>query len=190
MIYQCIVNTWSPKIGDPFLLAWIITAGYFLAAILSFSVSQRITKYYSAPGKAWAFWLGLTVMMVFLGLNKQLDLQTFLHSSLKCLSIVEGWYNQRRIFQLDFVIAIAAVFAVLVVFIISFFREILRKDTLAVTGIIFLLVFILIHASYFNYFEMPAITEFYEAGLNWLLEITGIALICLQSLLRLKKGRN
>jgi len=188
MIYQCIVNAWSPKIGDPFLLAWIITAGYFLATILSFSVARQAGKYYSRAAKARVFWLGLTVLLVFLGLNKQLDLQLFLRSTFKCLSIMEGWYNQRRVFQLDFVIAIAAVFAVFVVFVISFFREILRKDTLAVIGIIFLLIFILIHVSYFNYFDMPALARFYEAGLNWLLEIIGIALICLQSLIRLNRG--
>ena len=190
MIYQCITNVWSPKIGDPFLLAWIIAISYILVAFLTVLVARRAGDFYTEAGKARVFWLGLTVLLVFLGLNKQLDLQTFLRAVVKCLSILEGWYAQRREFQLDFVIAIAVVFGVFLVFIITFFREIIRKDRFGVAGIVFLLGFILIHASYFNYLNLSVVIAFYEAGLNWTLELTGIVLIGLQALIRLKPRHN
>ncbi len=187
MILECVANAWSPGIGDPSLLGWVTTASYLIAVVLTFLVLRQAGKLYSEAGKARIFWLGLTLLMVFLGLNKQLDLQAFLNSAIKCQAIVDGWYGQRREFQLIFVVAMAAAFSALLAFILIFFRINLRKDKLAVIGVVFLMVFILIHASYFNYSDLPAINAFYESGLNWALELAGIFLICLQSLIRLRQ---
>jgi len=187
MILECMAKTWSPGIGDPGFLGWATTVSYVIAVVLTFLVLRQAGKLYREGDKARIFWLGLTLLMVFLGLNKQLDLQAFLKSAVKCQAIVEGWYGQRREVQLIFVIAIASAFALLLAFILFFFRKNLRKDKLAVIGVVFLLVFILIHASYFNYFDVPGINRFYESGLNWVLELIGIFLICLQSLMRLKQ---
>lgn len=123
MILECISNAWSPKIGDPYLLGWIIAFGYIFVAILSFVVMKRSRRLYSNVSRARLFWLGMTVFLVFLGLNKQLDLQTFLISAVKCHATMAGWYEERREFQLIFVGVVAAVFSVLLVIIAGFFKE-------------------------------------------------------------------
>ncbi len=190
MNLQCFTNVWSPRIGDPNLLAWIITFCYFLAVILTYAALKRVGNNYSDVTKARVFWLGLLMLMVFLGLNKQLDLQSFLTAALKCQALLEGWYEQRREIQLIFVITMAVGFAAFLAFVVRYFRENLRKDWLAVIGIVFILGFILIHLSYFNSIDMPAVNSFYEAGLNGPLELAGIFFICLQSLIRLKSARD
>lgn len=187
MLLQCYSDAWSLRIGDPHLLGWITAVCYLFAAVLTFLIVKRVDDFYTEAGKSRAFWLGLTVLLVFLGLNKQLDLQTYLSAMVKCHAILSGWYEHRQEFKLIFVMVIAAVFLMLLIFILSFFGENLSKDKFAIAGIVFLLGFILIHASYFYYFDMPVINKFYETGLNWVLEFIGIFFINLQSLLRLKR---
>lgn len=188
MILECVANSWSPKIGDPNVLGWVIAISYIVAAGLTFLVLRQVEKSYSKVNRARIFWLGLTVMLVFLGLNKQLDLQILLRNVAKCHAIMQGWYEDRKEFKLIFVTAMAIGFLVLAVIIISFFRENFQKDKLALTGVIFLLIFILIHASYFyfQHFASPLIDAAYRIGLNWVLELIGISLISLQSLIRLR----
>ena len=181
-------NAWSPGIGDPSVLGWLTTVCYVFAAGLTLLVLKKVLKLPSETGKTRIFWLGVTLLMVFLGLNKQLDLQSFLNSAVRCEAIVDGWYGQRRTVQLMFVVAIAISFFLMLVFILVYFRKTLLRDWLAVAGVAFLLSFILIHAAYFNYSALPAIRFFYESGLNRTLELIGIFLICLQSLRRLKRG--
>ena len=38
------------------------------------------------------FWLGLTILLIFLGFNKQLDLQTNLTEWLRVTSKMHGWH--------------------------------------------------------------------------------------------------
>lgn len=187
MIFECIANAWSPKVGDPYLLGWITTGCYLIATILSFLVLKRIPNHEPNARKLRIFWLGLTVLLVFLSLNKQLDLQTFMKAAAKCHAIIDGWYADRRDFQQIFVRSVAVLFLLVLVFIFSFMHEVLQKDRLAVIGIFFLLAFILIHASYFNYFGLESIDILFEAGLNRALELFGIFFIVLQALMRLKR---
>ena len=45
------------------------------------------------------FWMGLAALLVFLGFNKQLDLQTAFTFLAKDFAKATGWYENRRIVQ-------------------------------------------------------------------------------------------
>lgn len=73
---------WSFEAGDPTMTAWLTVGAYFLTAALCFSAYRccQLTSNIDARCKdltvsRW-IWLGLFLFFLFLGVNKQLDLQT------------------------------------------------------------------------------------------------------------------
>lgn len=72
---------------------------YFFA---SFRAGYQ-TKITSRNKDASYSWLGSTILLIFLGFNKQLDLQTNLSEWLRATSIAHGWYEQRRGVQFLFI---------------------------------------------------------------------------------------
>ena len=77
---------WVPGIGDPTAIGWITVAGYVLAAGLAWRnvVAARRT---AVPA---GFWIALGALVVALGINKQLDLQTWFAQTGRDLSLAQG----------------------------------------------------------------------------------------------------
>lgn len=90
---------WTPGIGDPTVAGWVTVVVYFLAAWLCFRARGNVM-----PEGRW--WLALSVLMLFLGFNKQVDLQTLFTDIGRDMAKAEGWYDdRRRIVQWDFIVA-------------------------------------------------------------------------------------
>lgn len=87
-IYNCTAFRWHPKIGDPNIISWIIVFCYALTAVLCFKVQSKTPK---GQGAMRFFWGALTVLMVFLAINKQLDLQSLATAAVRCASQLQEW---------------------------------------------------------------------------------------------------
>ena len=94
---------WRPVPGDPSLAGWITFIAYFVAAAAALYVYKH-----KSDCNSRRFWFWLTLLLLFLGINKQLDLQTLLTDVGRVISRDEGWYTERRTVQLCFVIALMA----------------------------------------------------------------------------------
>src|SRR3954452_14044830 len=99
---------WHPGIGDPTLLGWATVVGYFGAALLAY---RALRLHQAAPPSKdrrllMGFWAVVLCAMVLLGVNKQLDLQTWLTEIGRDLARSEGWYQRRQVFQVAFIGAI------------------------------------------------------------------------------------
>jgi len=91
--------------GDPTVIGWTITVGYFIAAFLCFKAGRapRPSGVGGRSPKSRSAWLVLGIAMLALGINKQLDLQTpFIHFG-RSVALASGWYGDRRQVQTDFV---------------------------------------------------------------------------------------
>src|SRR3569833_3825399 len=86
---------WRPGIGDPTVVGWVTVIAYAVAAVLCLQSALRILHVKDA-GPRVVFWSVLAVIMLLLGINKQLDLQTWFTLEGKKLALSEGWYNHRR----------------------------------------------------------------------------------------------
>lgn len=75
-------------------MGWVTVLAYFLTAILSCLVYWRASVLFpaSAIKKQQTFWLLLSVSLLFLGINKQLDLQSLMTAVAKYLAVRDGWY--------------------------------------------------------------------------------------------------
>lgn len=89
---------WQAGFGDPGVGGWVSVAGYVLAAGCALAALARARREPRDRGAAGAF-LGIAMLLVLLGINKQLDLQTWLTHTLREQALAQGWYRWRRLAQ-------------------------------------------------------------------------------------------
>ena len=167
-------DVWRPGIGDPTVMGWVTVVAYFGAVLLCWREAVA-AKHHPARAKKF-FWSTLAVLLVFLGINKQLDLQTWLTLTGRRLAISQGWYEYRRFVQLIFV-AVIAVGGLFSVWIMSRLVRKYPELRLALVGFVALLVFVIVRAASFHHVDQLINFHFAGVKMNWVLELGAIALV-------------
>ena len=184
-LLACVSATWSPTIGDPSVMGWVTVVAYVAAGGLA-ALACR-----GRSGRRRAFWLVLAVILLALALNKQLDLQSALTATGRCLAKAEGWYARRRPVQVAFIVFVIATGLLVAAILFRTMRRDLREVWLALIGIVFLLAFIAIRAAGFHHFDRVIGHAVGGVRVNWILELGGIAMIATNAahlLLRRRTG--
>ncbi len=168
---EYLMGQWRPTIGDPYFMGWFIVGSYFGCAILSFIIARASRK---ADRRSFFLWGMITLLMVMLGINKQLDLQSLLTEMGRQIAKAQGWMDQRRIVQFWFIVAlgISAMTAFLLFAVIM--RNLFREHILVFIGLFFLLSFIMIRAVSFHHFHEMLRFKVFSVTMNSLLELAGI----------------
>jgi len=199
------VGSWSPGIGDPTFVGWFTVAAYLITAGLCWRAFRRVDqkgpRHEAGAGAVMlatlivaiagakrrvlaipvrdrirALWLVLSVFLLLLGINKQLDLQTALTEWGRMMAHSEGWYESRRIVQLAFIAAVILVglVALRAVLLLAHGGVGLRS---VVGGVVFLACFVVIRASSFHHVDRLLGYDIGNIRLNWVFELGGIAFI-------------
>ena len=143
------------------------------------------------PGKnSVRIWWALAALLVFLGINKRLNLQPFLIVMGRRAAVAGGWYEHRRLAQAVFS-AVFVLAASVAVFLLgwqvhAFFTE----HPLAWRGLIVLVVFVLIRASTINHIDEGLGVNLYDNQWCWLLEICGSFLLGLSAFHSIQSQRH
>jgi hypothetical protein len=170
---------WEPGIGDPSVMGWVTVAAYFIGALLcgrtAWSHSRHATRS-NSKGPA-VFWSILAVGLVLLGVNKQLDLQTWLTLFAKRIALHEGWYSERRAVQGAFIGMVALGGAASLVGMRLLAGQLTRPVVMALAGAVFLGCFILIRASSFHHVDQMLGMDLGGLKVNWILELGSIGCI-------------
>ena len=166
------VEPWSPGIGDPTFMGWLTVVAYFGAAFACVVAHRKRRR----AGHAWV-WPSLCVLLVLLGINKQLDLQSWFTYVGKRTAIEQGWYEDRRPVQVAFIVTLATVGLVVGLVLLVRLRGALARFRWALAGTVFLIAFIVIRAASFHHVDLFLKLEIAGVRPNWLLELGGIALI-------------
>jgi len=178
-------------IGDPRAGAWLIFFSYFAVAALctrAFHVSligSRLAADYPNPDRrtkdrkaayraSFLFWAIVITLFVFLGVNKQIDLQTWLTDAGRWMAMAQGWYEQRAAVQTIFVLAIAVSGVMALSVLLKLTRDLLPRHVLAFVGLAFLAVFLIARAASFHALEGAMRFEIVGMRLSWFLEMAGI----------------
>jgi hypothetical protein len=181
---------WRPGIGDPTVVGWLTVWAYLLGAVLA-GLAARASRggepQGNRPGRV--VWIAVCLLMTLLAINKQLDLQSLFTDIGRVISKSEGWYEGRREVQRWFVVATLACSGVLAVWFTCRFRSFWRRHALLVTGLAFLLTFIVVRAISFHHVDELLGTRFGGIKMNWLLELTGIGIIAFAALRELRSDR-
>jgi len=165
---------WHAGIGDPTILGWVTVVAYFIASILAFRAAKASA---SRPGNRQIFWSLLTVLLVLLGINKQLDLQTWLTITARKLAIFEGWYERRRTLQLAFIVFVAVCGLIGFRSMWKLVRQQTRELWWALAGLFFLIVFVVIRAASFHHIDQFLKYDIGGFRMNWIFELGGICMV-------------
>ena len=176
---EYLIGQWRPTIGDPCFMGWFTVGSYFACAILSLiaAFGNRI-----ADRRSSSFWRMVGLLMILLGINKQLDLQSLFTEIGRQIARAHGWMDQRQIVQFWFIVAFGTAALASFVLFVRIKRDLFRRFKLAFIGLFFLLCFIVIRAASFHHFETMLGFRLFGAEMNWLLELTGIYLIFIAGL--------
>lgn len=166
---------WQPGIGDPTLMGWVTVVAYLVAAFLCGNSSLKNKRDH------W-FWMTLSAILLLLGINKQLDLQSWLTVVGRQMAIEQGWYQERRQFQFDFILGLIAFSFAGLMFLIQAMGKSWKRVRLALLGLIFLLSFIVIRATSFHHIDTLLGWEFAGFRFNWLFELGGISCIAIAAI--------
>jgi hypothetical protein len=172
---------WKPGIGDPTFLGWLTVVAYFTAALMCWkaAAASRGTRWPDYSRGEPLFWVLCAFFLICLGINKQLDLQTWFTITGKRIARNTGWYEQRRFVQAGFIAVLALLGFVIGIIGLSWTRRFGGPYRLAFAGGVFLGAFIIIRAASFHHVDR--MLGFRLAGLrmNVILELGGI--ICIGS---------
>lgn len=183
----CAFAQWSPGLGDNTLMGWITVLVYLLAALAAGRVARRLTGPDPLLRRERRFWIIVTGLMLVLALNKQLDLQSLLTMIGRCHAQLAGWYDIRRQVQEGFIIAVALGGLVTLGVLALLLRGILGRVWLALAGLGFVCVFVVVRAASFHHVDVTLGSSISGIKLNWLLELPGPTLVALVALHRQRR---
>ena len=171
---------WKPGIGDPTVVGWLTVVAYLVAALCCGRAAWREPM----PGgrarsRPAAFWLFLSAMMVLLGINKQLDLQSFFTLVGRRVLASRGMYQERRYWQALFIGAVAASCLALLGGSLWLARRSLRHRWLALVGMASVMGFVVIRAASFHHVDVLLASRLGGLKWNWILELGGILIVAL-----------
>jgi hypothetical protein len=173
-------GAWHFGIGDPTPVGWFTVLAYLSATIASGLVCWR--EFQAARDRRSSspvFWLVLTLLLLFLGINKQLDLQTLLNDIGRRKARAEGWYGERRFYQVIFIAGVSAIGLASLCFFSWLARKRWKRNFMALLGVVLLYVFVLIRASSIHHVDIALQSRFAGAKWNWIFELGGIAIVLL-----------
>lgn len=166
---------WRASLADASGSDWITVAAYVIAAVLA-GLAARAAARRSEPRER-LFWALVAGLLVFLGINELFDLQTVLTLVGKQWSLEQGWYEDRRVYQFEFIVALAVLGALGGVAAVWLTRSAHRAVRWAVLGLVFIGVFILVRAASFHHVD--ALLGMGPSAFNWgsVQEMLGILIV-------------
>jgi hypothetical protein len=179
------IGHWSPGVGDPTLVGWLTVGFYLLTASMCYRVVRpdHVLRDVLEENEKWLWWM-LAIGSLLLAINKQLDLQSALTGIGRMLAVYQGWYETRREMQGWFIAGVGLLALFIIVFATFVAKKAPVSTWLALTGCMFLLVFIFLRAASFHHFDVPINRALGEIWINLIFEVGGLLLMGLGAGLR------
>jgi hypothetical protein len=191
ILADAFAHRWHFGIGDPTFLGWFTVAAYALAlhyAWFAIATTRKSARDLRGRGLASEreertvahFWLATFGVLLLLGINKQLDLQTLLTDVLRDLSLQEGWFQERRLWQARFIGGLLFLGFSSGLFALYWLRHVFVRIRVSLLGLTVLGTFVLVRAAYFHHVIRRG------GRVHWVLELCGIALVARAAYLEAK----
>ncbi len=163
--------------GDATPAGWAYVALYLIVA-LSCAKAARADRLPPSPQlREKVLWWLCTFVMGFLAINKQLDLQSLVTDVGRCIAVDQGWYESRRQVQRGFLAAMVVISIVSVAGCWMVLRQTFGRTGLAVAGLGFVCLFVVVRAASFHHFDIFLGGSVLGLNIATLLEMTGPLLI-------------
>lgn len=163
------------RAGDPGFVGWATAIAYLVTALLAWRAAGAAGRNRREDERR--LWLFLCAALLFLGFNKQLDLQTLLTDAGRQLARSEGWYRRRRIFQGLFQLVLMIAAAGGLALILRRFRHSQPAVKAAIAGLVFTITYVLTRAASFHHIDKLFGLHLGTMRLGWVVELAGIAVM-------------
>lgn len=176
-------------VGDPSVLGWVTFVFYLVAAAACLVCAMYAKRIFSVENSRAhvVIWLGLAFFLTFLGINKQLDLQSWFTAVIKTIAWEQGWYEFGQRAQILFlgVFGLAGLVAMLAL--VWLVRHYWRRYLFIFFGLLFIFRFIFVRIATFYGIALPELSQF-TGGIrvNSALELAGSIVIILTALNNLR----
>ena len=173
------VIEWTAGIGDPTFMGWLTVALYFFTAFLALRVVVSSGFLFVGENEKLQkqFWLYVALILLFLGINKQLDLQSLLTAIGRYSAHRDGWYENRRFISTVVIVAILSILSIAMMLFIHRMKPILKTNLPAIIGLCFLLLFVIIRATSFHHMGLLVSKKIWGIRMYLALEQIGILAI-------------
>ena len=171
--------TWVNSVAHPTIGSWIIALLYLSAAISCWRTARKLQSDHARTARERRAWQAISVVFLGLGISKQLDLDLTLTEAARTFAHFEGWYGQRQVMQIPFILLAVAV-CIVAIFILSIWlREAPAPTWLSIVGAIFAIGFVLVRAASYHQMDDFIAKRILVFRWNWILEMLGfgVALI-------------
>jgi hypothetical protein len=173
------VGTAWLEVGDPSFIGWFTSAAYLLAAAFAVRAGRALRSgacEVAHRHRLAAWWLGVAVLLLVLGLNKELDLlQKLVRSGGKALALKQGWYQDRKTVQAAFIVLLGLLSAGAALAAALYFRHVWFRIAMSAAGVALIVFYALLRATEFHVANghVPEMI----ASLDWIPEIAGVMIV-------------
>ncbi len=169
---------WQPGFAEPVIANRLIFAVHLIAALLcGFSTLQYSHSSQNSKRKL-KVWLGLTIFMLILSVNKLFNLQELFIDIIRIGLDLNGWYEQRHFLQIGFILGIAIISGLFAYRAVKIFSDVkLSHHRLLAISVFFLLGFLMLQAMSFHDIDQLMNWPFVQLPLKIILEICIISLM-------------
>ncbi|MCH8822452.1 MAG: hypothetical protein IH984_02980 [Planctomycetes bacterium] len=140
---------------------------------------QRAKRRSATYRASFSFWAILTLLFVFLGMNKQLDLDGWFTETGRQFAINQGWYDLRWQIQEPMVVGIALIGVSLLALLLAITRSLLPRHTLAFVGTLLLVIFLILKTLSFHHLDNFLDRELASVRLGTIIEWIGMGCVAL-----------
>jgi hypothetical protein len=169
------MGQWHFGFHDPSALGLLTTAGFLAVAWMSGRRALEAARDSRTPAVEVNSWWIISAFTLFLGLNKQLNLQTLFIDLGRNLSVSHGWFESRRSVQFAFVFASGILGLIAIFFALLRYRTYWRGHRCVSGGLALVAFYCLLRIAEINH---VAITTGDEKDTRlWPIKLAGIGLM-------------
>ncbi len=175
----CFLLSAFPQAGDPTVLGWATFALYLIASVCSLraSIIRRPFDHADSDPEQARVWRVLAVMLLLLGLNKELDLQTALTKLGRQLALAEDLYASRRVIQIIFLVSLLLVLGLVAGKFFKTLQKFARTHPLAGTGGALVATYVVIRAASIEHVDQLLGFDLEDVWALGLVELLGTILV-------------
>ncbi len=170
---------WQPHWDNPDWRGWTVVTAYVAAAAFCARPALARRAAGTEEGRYCVIWRVLAAGLLFLGVNKQLDLQTLAIDLARQAALAGGWIGARRQAQLAFCAVLALAAAAAFWFVLARFRVFFDRNRWVLAGVTVLLIFVMIRTASVNHVFERIGVKYDDKKWTWILEVGGSGCLAL-----------
>lgn len=175
---------WTPTIGDPTFVGWLTVALYLVTAWRCAALARSMHARSTVTAREFGVWCLIAVLFLALAVNKQLDLQSALTELGRVLIYRTDRFAYKQAIQFWFVVGIAIAALVGISAAIAVVWKTHIGTWIGTIGTVIVVAYVLTRAVSFHHIDRFIGSQFGALKWNWVLEISGILIVLLGTVVR------